>query len=108
MNQKLLPKFKEAHPGCNYSESKYSDQYSKIVIESMRDDDTEKQDKIIKRKFEEITKSRTPLGLPIELPGSGAKFKSLTRGSESASEDEISLNSRAQSMRLRAIEKVAA
>ena len=59
-------------------------------------------------KFEEITKSRTPLGLPIELPGSGAKFKSLTRGSESASEVEISLNSRAQSMRLRAIEKVAA
>ena len=66
------------------------------------------EDKIVKRKFEEITKSRTPLGLPIELPGSGAKFKSLTRGSESASQDEISLNSRAQSMRLRAIEKVAA
>jgi hypothetical protein len=43
-NQKLLQKFKEAHPGCNYSESKFSDQYSKIVIESMRDDDVEKQD----------------------------------------------------------------
>ena len=53
-NQKLLPKFKEAHPGCNYSESKYSDQYSKIVIESMRDDDTEKQDKIIKRIAKEV------------------------------------------------------
>jgi len=53
-NQKLLPKFKEAHPGCNYSESKYSDQYSKIVIEAMRDDDVEKQDKIIKRIAKEV------------------------------------------------------
>ena len=34
-NQRLLPKFKELHPGCNYSESKYSDQYSKLVIEAM-------------------------------------------------------------------------
>lgn len=53
-NLKLLPTFKEAHPGCNYSESKYSDQYSKIVIESMRDDDIEKQDKIIKRIAKEV------------------------------------------------------
>jgi hypothetical protein len=53
-NQKLLPTFKEAHPGCNYSESKYSDQYSKIVIEAMRDDDVEKQDKIIKRIAKEV------------------------------------------------------
>ena len=58
-NQKLLPKFKEAHPGCNYSESKYSDQYSKIVIESMRDDDTEKQDKIIKRIAKEVVIDKT-------------------------------------------------
>ena len=34
-NQRLLSKYKEEHPGCNYSESKYSDQYSKIVIEAM-------------------------------------------------------------------------
>ena len=58
-NQKLLPKFREAHPGCNYSESKYSDQYSKIVIESMRDDDVEKQDKIIKRIAKEIIIDKT-------------------------------------------------
>ena len=48
-NQSLLPKFKLEHPGCNYSESKYADQYSKLVIESMMDDDVEKQDKIIKK-----------------------------------------------------------
>lgn len=58
-NQKLLQKFKEAHPGCNYSESKYSDQYSKIVIESMKDDDLEKQDKIIKRIAKEVVIDKT-------------------------------------------------
>jgi len=58
-NQKLLPTFKEAHPGCNYSESKYSDQYSKIVIEAMRDDDVEKQDKIIKRIAKEVLIDKT-------------------------------------------------
>jgi hypothetical protein len=58
-NQKLLSKFKEAHPGCNYSESKYSDQYSKIVIEAMRDDDVEKQDKIIKRIAKEVVIDKT-------------------------------------------------
>jgi hypothetical protein len=34
-NERLLQKYKEAHPGCNYSDSKYSDQYSKLVIEAM-------------------------------------------------------------------------
>jgi hypothetical protein len=58
-NQKLLSTFKEAHPGCNYSESKYSDQYSKIVIEAMRDDDIEKQDKIIKRIAKEVLIDKT-------------------------------------------------
>ena len=58
-NQKLLPTFKEAHPGCNYSESKFSDQYSKIVIEAMRDDDVERQDKIIKRIAREVVIDKT-------------------------------------------------
>jgi len=58
-NQKLLPTFKEAHPGCNYSESKYSDQYSKIIIEAMRDDDIERQDKIIKRIAKEVVIDKT-------------------------------------------------
>jgi len=47
-NEKLLPQYKQKYPGCNYSESKYSDQYSKIVIESMDDNNRDKQDKIIK------------------------------------------------------------
>jgi len=53
-NEKLLPQFKEKYPGYNNSESKYSDQYSKIVIESMVCD-KEKEDKIIKNISKVIT-----------------------------------------------------
>ena len=51
-NQRLLPQFKEAHPDCNRASSKYSDQYNKIIVESMGgsgDNDLEKEDKIIKK-----------------------------------------------------------
>jgi hypothetical protein len=50
-NQRLLPKFKEAHPDCGTYHSKYSDQYNKIIIESVGgsgDNDAEKEDKIIR------------------------------------------------------------
>ncbi len=56
-NEKLLPKFKELHPGCSYSESKYSDHYSKLVIEAMGgigNNDIEKQDKIIRNIAKEV------------------------------------------------------
>jgi len=61
-NEKLLPKYKELHPGCNYSDSKYSDQYSKLVIEAMGgmgDNDTEKQDKIIRNIAKEVVINKT-------------------------------------------------
>jgi protein-tyrosine phosphatase len=54
-NQKLFPKFKENYPDYNNSTSKYSDQYSKIVIESLADGDIEKEDKIIKKISKVIT-----------------------------------------------------
>ena len=50
-NQNLIPKFKEAHPDCNKYHSKFSDQYNKIIVESMGgpgDNDYEKEEKIIK------------------------------------------------------------
>jgi len=56
-NQRLLTKYKEEHPGCNYSESKYADQYSKIVIEAMGgtgNNDSEKEDKIIQKIAKEV------------------------------------------------------
>ena len=51
-NQRLLPKFKEAHPDCGTYHSKYSDQYNKIIIESVGgsgDNDAEKEEKIIRK-----------------------------------------------------------
>jgi hypothetical protein len=56
-NEKLLPKYKEQHPGCNYSDSKFSEHYSKLVIEAMGgigNNDTEKEDKIIKKITKEV------------------------------------------------------
>ena len=50
-NQRLLPNFKEAHPDCGNYHSKFSDQYNKLIVESMGgsgDNDLEKEDKIIK------------------------------------------------------------
>jgi hypothetical protein len=51
-NIQLIPKFKEAHPDCIKAASKFSDQYNKMIIESMGgsgDNDLEKEDKIIKK-----------------------------------------------------------
>jgi hypothetical protein len=50
-------KFKETHPGCNYSDSTYADQYSKLVIEAMGgsgNNDDEKEAKIIKNISKEV------------------------------------------------------
>ena len=65
------------------------------------------EDKVVKRDFAKMVQSGTPLGLPVDLPNSAAKFKLLFAGSESASEEEINENPRAASMRLRGIERVA-
>jgi len=66
------------------------------------------EDKIVKRAFSEVVASHSPIGLPFDLPNSAASYKLLINGSESASGVEIEVNARAQSMRLRAIERVAA
>jgi hypothetical protein len=50
-NIRLLQIFKQVHPDCIHSDSQYSDQYNKIIVESMGgsgDNDVEKEDKIIK------------------------------------------------------------
>ena len=66
------------------------------------------EDKIVKRAFAEVVGSNSPLGLPFDLPNSAASYKLIISGSEGASEFEIENNARAQSMRLRALERVAA
>jgi 16S rRNA (cytosine1402-N4)-methyltransferase len=65
------------------------------------------EDRIVKNLFAAATASRTPPGLPVELPGHEPEFTSLTRGAERASAAEIELNPRSASVRLRALERVA-
>ena len=65
------------------------------------------EDRIVKEAFAQVTQSTSPRDLPIELPGHEAKFKLIAKG-EAASDAEIADNSRAQSVRIRAVERVAA
>ena len=65
------------------------------------------EDRIVKEAFTQVTQSTSPRDLPIELPGHQAKFKLIAKG-ERATAEEIASNSRAQSVIIRAVEKVAA
>ena len=61
-NARLIPKFKEEHPDCNRSVSKFSDQYNKLIVESMGgsgDNDNEKEEKIIRKIAKEVTIDKT-------------------------------------------------
>ena len=64
------------------------------------------EDRIVKRELVERARSRTPEGLPVELPGHGPELRLLTRGAETAGDDEIADNPRAASVRLRAAERI--
>jgi 16S rRNA (cytosine1402-N4)-methyltransferase len=64
------------------------------------------EDRIVKNQFAAATASRTPPDLPVELPGHEPEFVALTRGAERAGPEEIELNPRSASVRLRALEKV--
>jgi 16S rRNA (cytosine1402-N4)-methyltransferase len=74
----------------------------RIVVESYQS----LEDRIVKQVFAEWAASRTPPGLPVELPGHGPRLKLLTRGAEKADQAEIDHNPRAASVRLRAAEKL--
>ncbi|MBX9639304.1 MAG: 16S rRNA (cytosine(1402)-N(4))-methyltransferase RsmH [Mycobacteriaceae bacterium] len=64
------------------------------------------EDRIVKRIFAEAVASRSPAGLPMELPGHGPRFRSLTRGAERAAAVEIAHNPRSAPVRLRALQRV--
>ena len=66
------------------------------------------EDRIVKQLFVASTTSGTPRDLPFDLPEFAAKFSMITRGSETPTDVELEENSRSQSVRLRAIERVAA
>lgn len=63
------------------------------------------EDRIVKTTFAAATASRTPEGLPVELPGYGPEFAALTRGAERADAAEVERNPRSAPVRLRAIER---
>jgi hypothetical protein len=57
-NYKLINEFKEKHPDCLQYHSKYSDQYNKLIIESLGgsgNNDAEKENKIIKNISKVVT-----------------------------------------------------
>ncbi len=65
------------------------------------------EDRIVKRALAALSRSRTPAGLPVELPGHGPQLLGLTRGAERADQAETAANPRAASVRLRAAQRIA-
>ncbi|MDO4911107.1 MAG: 16S rRNA (cytosine(1402)-N(4))-methyltransferase RsmH [Corynebacterium sp.] len=64
------------------------------------------EDKIVKSYFAELTKDKTPPGLPMPIEELAPHFALVTRGAEKASKQEIEENPRAASVRVRAVERV--
>lgn len=64
------------------------------------------EDRIVKRLFADATASRTPPGLPVELPGHGPLFRSLTHGAVKADAAELERNPRSAPVRLRALQRI--
>ena len=56
-NTKLFKEFKQKYPGCEQSDSKYSDTYDKLIVEAFGgkgDDDVEKENRIIRNIAKEV------------------------------------------------------
>jgi 16S rRNA (cytosine1402-N4)-methyltransferase len=66
------------------------------------------EDRIVKEIFSEASTSKSPRDLPVELPEFAAKFSLVFRSSETPTAEELESNPRSASVRLRAIERVAA
>jgi 16S rRNA (cytosine1402-N4)-methyltransferase len=64
------------------------------------------EDRIVKRVFADAVASRTPVDLPVELPGHEPRFRLLTRGAERADAAETERNPRSSAVRLRAVQRV--
>jgi 16S rRNA (cytosine1402-N4)-methyltransferase len=64
------------------------------------------EDRIVKRLFAQAVASRTPVDLPVELPGHEPRFQSLTHGADRADATEIERNPRSAAVRLRALQRM--
>ena len=65
------------------------------------------EDRIAKQAFASGARSRTPVGMPVELPEHAAYLRLLTRGAEVPDEQEQHRNPRSASARLRAAERLS-
>ncbi|EWC58099.1 rRNA small subunit methyltransferase H [Actinokineospora spheciospongiae] len=74
----------------------------RIVVESYQS----LEDRIVKRAITALAHSTAPPDLPVELPEHAPQLRLITRGAEMADERETEHNSRAQSVRLRAAERI--
>lgn len=63
------------------------------------------EDKIVKAAFTAGTRSSAPVGFPVELEEHKPYLKTLTKGTEAPTEQEIADNPRAASAKLRAVER---
>jgi 16S rRNA (cytosine1402-N4)-methyltransferase len=66
------------------------------------------EDRFAKRTFAAATSSGAPRDLPVVPADMAPKFRLVTRGAERATPAEVAVNPRAKSVRLRAIERIAA
>jgi 16S rRNA (cytosine1402-N4)-methyltransferase len=66
------------------------------------------EDKIVKGVFQTGSRSAAPPGFPVELEEHKPELKTLTRGTEVPTPEEIAENPRAASARLRAVERIKA
>ncbi len=64
------------------------------------------EDRIVKTEFAARSTSRAPVGLPVEPAAMKAPYRLLFNGARTASAAEISRNSRAASVKFRAIERL--
>jgi 16S rRNA (cytosine1402-N4)-methyltransferase len=67
------------------------------------------EDRLVKRELTERTADKTPPGIPLragDVLASTPKFRLLTRGAERPGDEELAVNPRAASARLRAAERV--
>ncbi len=74
----------------------------RIVVEAYQS----LEDRMVKRTFAAGATSSAPPDLPVEQPEHAPYLRLLTRGAELAGDDEVARNPRAQSVRLRAAERV--
>jgi len=75
----------------------------RMVVESYQS----LEDRIVKQAFAAGLNSSAPPGLPVHLPEHEPYLKAITRGAEKANQNEIEHNSRAASVRLRGVERIA-